>query len=125
MRRAAGRGGPHKQGVGAPPSGTQRASSARYLLTSHRHPRPTSPPPGAWGGPGQGWWPQPQLCPPFTLTYLYGGTQEWGWEGRAQLAPPLLKGLSRPSEEGPLWPKGRGQAEGVTRGHGHGHGWQV
>lgn len=63
------------------------------------------------------------VVPPFTLTYLYGGTQERGWEGRAQLAPPLLKGLSRPSEEGPLWPKGRGQAEGVTRGHGHGHGW--
>lgn len=119
MRRAAGRGGPHGQGVGAPPSGTQRASSARYLLTSH-HPPPDLPTSRGLGGPGAGVVAPAPVVPPFTLTYLHGGTKERGWEGGAQPAPLLLEGLSRPSEEGPLRPKGRDQAEGMTRGHGRG-----
>lgn len=90
MRHAAGRGGPHLQGVGAPPSGTQRVSSARYLLTSH--PTPSLPTSGAWGGPGWGLAAPTPVVPPFTLTYLCRGTRkEREWEGRAQLAPPQLR----------------------------------
>ena len=77
MRRAAGRGGPHEQGVGAPPLGTQRVSSAHYLLTSH--PSPTQPPhlQGLGGARGGVLAPAPAV-PPFTLTYLYRGTKERG-----------------------------------------------
>lgn len=111
MRRAVGRGGPHKQGVGAPPSGTQRVSSAHYLLTSHPSP-PNLPTSRGLGGPGVGLVAPAPAVPPFTLTYLYMGTKERGWEGRAQPAPPLLRGPSSPSEEGPPWPKGRGAGRG-------------
>lgn len=77
MRRAVGRGGPHKQGVGAPPSGTQRVSSAHYLLTSHPSP-PNLPTSRGLGGPGVGLVAPAPAVPPFTLTYLYMGTKERG-----------------------------------------------
>lgn len=110
MRQAVGRGGPHKQGVGAPPSGTQRVSSAHYLLTSHPTP-PNLPTSRGLGGPGVGLVAPAPAVPPLHPHLPVRGDQG-GWEGRAQLVPLLLKG--------PLWPKQEGPQGMVV-----GMGWQV
>lgn len=108
MRQAVGRGGPHKQGVGAPPSGTQRVSSAHYLLTSHPSP-PNLPTSRGLGGPGVGLVaPAPAVPPLHPHLPVQGGPRRVGGKGP----------VGSFAAQGPTV----AQAEGGTPGDGGGHG---
>lgn len=78
-------GRPHRQRVGAAHSGSQKVTSAHYLLP---RPHPTPPPPPAPTpthtsafspqGLGRLWWPQPQLCPSHAFLPVRGlGVGTW------------------------------------------------
>lgn len=59
------------------------------------------------------------VVPPLTLTYLCGGLGRKG-VGKDPPGSSTAPGPEQSLRRGPLWPRGRGQAEGVTHGDKHG-----